>query len=379
MITPFDIACMRRAMTLAQRGEGHVNPNPLVGAVVVGGGGHGNGDIIAEGWHHRYGNLHAERDAFRNADAAGADCMGATMYVTLEPCCHHGHQPPCTEAIIERGVKRVVAGLADPNPLVAGKGLRQLEDAGIEVEMIGSTDEGKVLEKELRYQNRVFLHHMTSWRPWVTMKYAMTLDGKICTSSGDSRWVSGEESRRRVHEMRNEYMAIMCGIGTVLADDPMLNTRLEGRSDTRNPIRIVADRRLRMPLDCRMAATAKEIPTIVAHGEGIDNGKKTALQALGVRTWECNSLKSLLGRMHTEGIDGMILEGGGTLNEAFIREGLVDEVFAFIAPKIVGGSEAKTPVEGEGIMRMAEAMKLKDVRIERLEDDILIKALCSQE
>ncbi len=379
MITQFDIACMRRAMTLAQRGEGHVNPNPLVGAVIAGCDKPGNSSIIADGWHHRYGDLHAERDAFRNADADGADCKGATMYVTLEPCCHHGHQPPCTEAIIGRGVKRVVVGLTDPNPLVAGKGLRQLEDAGIEVEMIAQTDEGKAIEQELRYQNRVFLHHMTSWRPWVVMKYAMTLDGKICTSSGDSRWVSGEKSRLRVHEMRNEFMAIMCGIGTVLTDDPMLNTRLDGRSDTRNPIRIVADRRLRLPLDCHLATTAKDIPTVVAHSEGVDESKKKALQAMGVRTWECNSLKSLLEKMHGEGIDGTILEGGGTLNEAFIREGLVDEVFAFIAPKIVGGSKAKTPVEGEGILRMADAVKLKDVKIERLEDDILIRALCSRE
>jgi diaminohydroxyphosphoribosylaminopyrimidine deaminase / 5-amino-6-(5-phosphoribosylamino)uracil reductase len=378
MSTPLDIHYMRRAMTLAQRGEGQVNPNPLVGAVVVDNRKQGDDGIIAEGWHHRYGDLHAERDAFRNADASGADCRGMTMYVTLEPCCHHGHQPPCTEAIVERGIKRVVVGLTDPNPLVAGKGLALLKDAGIEVEMIGSTGEGRELERQLRYQNRVFLHYMTSWRPWVTMKYAMTLDGKICTSSGDSRWVSGEEARRRVHEMRHEYMSIVCGIGTVLADDPMLNTRLEGKNDARNPIRIVADRRLRLPLDCRLAATAREIPTIVAHSEGVDQGKRDALQALGIRTWECNSLRALLERMHAERIDGMLLEGGGTLNEAFLREGLVDEVFAFIAPKIVGGSKAKTPVEGEGLLRMADAVQLRDVKTERLGEDILVRALCSQ-
>lgn len=379
MNTSSDIAYMRRAMALAQRGEGHVNPNPLVGAVIVGKNGNNEDIVIAEGWHHKYGDLHAERDAFRNADEAGACCKGATMYVTLEPCCHHGHQPPCTEAIITHGIGRVVVGLADPNPLVAGKGLTQLQDAGIKVEMINDTDEGKQLEKELRYQNRVFLHHMTSWRPWVVMKYAMTMDGKICTSSGDSRWVSGEESRKRVHKMRNEFMAIMCGIGTVLADDPMLNTRIEGCDDARNPIRIIADRHLRLPLDSRIATTADSIPTIVAHAEGADWKKKEALHELGIRTWQCDSLESLLHRMHDEGIDGMILEGGGTLNESFIREGFVDEVFAFVAPKIVGGIEAKTPVEGRGIMRMADAVKLKDVNIETLKDDILIKALCSQE
>ncbi len=377
--TSSDIMYMRRAMSLAQRGEGSVNPNPLVGAVIVGHDRQGVDHVIAEGWHHRYGDLHAERDAFRHADEAGTDCHGATMYVTLEPCCHHGHQPPCTEAIMEHGVKRVVVGLTDPNPLVAGKGLRQLEDAGIEVEMIGSTDEGKELEAQLRHQNRVFLHYMTSWRPWVAMKYAMTLDGKICTSSGDSRWVSGEESRRYVHKMRNEFMAIMCGIGTVLADDPMLNTRIEGRNDVRNPIRIIADRHLRLPLDSKIAATADSIPTIVAHAEDIDRDKQKKLHELGIRTWQCDSLESLLKRMHDEGIDGMVLEGGGTLNEAFISGGFVDEVYAFIAPKIVGGIEAKTPVEGKGIMRMADAVKLKDVKIERLKDDILVMALCSQE
>lgn len=379
MITPSDIQYMRRAMTLAQKGEGKVSPNPMVGAVVVRFDEHGNGQVIAEGWHRCYGDLHAERDAFRVADGAGCSCEGATMYVTLEPCCHHGHQPPCTEAIIEHRLKRVVVGLTDPNPLVAGKGISRLKDAGIEVEMIGLSDEGKETEAQLRHQNRVFLHYMTSDRPWVVMKYAMSLDGKICTRTGDSRWISGKESRNRVHVLRNSLMAIACGIGTVLADDPMLDTRLEDRTDARNPIRFILDRRLRLPLDSRIASSANRIRTVVVHTEGVDADRIETLRERNIETWCCKSLCEMLQRMRHEGIDGLLLEGGGTINEAFIREKLVDEVYAFIAPKIIGGAEAKTPIEGEGVARMAEAVHLHGIHTERIGDDLLVIGLCSQE
>lgn len=356
-----------------------MNPNPMVGAVVVRYDEQGNSCMIAEGWHRRYGDAHAERDAFRAADEAGRSCEGATMYVTLEPCCHQGHQPPCTEAIIERRLKRVVVGMLDPNPLVAGRGISRLKDAGIVVEMIESSEKGKEIEALLRHQNRVFLHYMTSDRPWVVMKYAMTLDGKICTRTGDSRWVSGEKSRNRVHLLRNSLMAIACGIGTVLTDDPMLDTRIEGVKDARNPIRFILDRRLRLPLDSRIAASADRIRTVAVHAEGVDSGRIEALNGRGIETWCCRSLSDMLRRMRREGIDGLLLEGGGTLNEAFIKERLVDEVYAFIAPKIVGGSEAKTPVEGEGIARMAEALHLHGIYTERIGEDILIRGLCSQE
>ncbi len=368
MITTDDIQLMRKAMALAQKGEGAVNPNPLVGALIV-----RDGKIIAEGYHQRYGDLHAERNAFKDADRKGVDCKGATMYVTLEPCCHHGHQPPCVDAIIEHQIGRVVVGLKDPNPLVAGKGIEKLEAAGIEVEMADS------LERELRYQNRVFLKYITTGLPWVVMKYAMTLDGKICTRRGDSKWVSGEDSRLRVHYMRRELTAILCGIGTVLIDDPMLNTRISKYPAARNPIRIVADRQARLPLDSNLVRTAHEIPTVVAYAEGADLHKLAQLNKAGVKTWCCNTPQDLLVRAGKEKIDGILLEGGGTLNESFMREGLIDEVFAFIAPKLIGGADAKTPVEGLGFSKMAHAMKLHDIRVERLGEDVLVKGLVNRE
>ena len=364
MITTDDVLLMRRAMALAQKGEGAVNPNPLVGALVV-----RDGKVMAEGCHERYGDLHAERNAFLDADRRGVDCKGATMVVTLEPCCHHGHQPPCTDAIIQRGIARVVVGLRDPNPLVAGKGIELLRLAGIEVEVV------EELERELRYQNRVFLKYITTGLPWVVMKYAMTLDGKICTRTGDSRWVSGEESRRRVHYLRRAFTGILCGIGTVLTDDPMLNTRIAKYPAARNPIRIVADRQARLPLESQLVRTAGEIPTVVAYAPGADLRRLARLNAAGVRTWCCATPLDLLERAGKERIDGLLLEGGGTLNEAFLRECLIDEVYAFVAPKLVGGAGAKSPVEGLGIQKMARAMRLHDVEVERLGEDVLIRGL----
>lgn len=370
MVTAEDIIYIRKAMLLAQQGEGAVNPNPLVGAVIV-----RNGDVIAEGWHERYGDLHAERNAFKKADSMGIDCKGATMYVTLEPCCHHGHQPPCTDAIMEHGIARVVVGLTDPNPLVAGKGLQILRNAGIETEVVAD----ETLIQELRYQNRVFLKYITTGMPWVTAKWAMTLDGKICTHTGDSRWVSGEESRAEVHVMRRRHKGIMCGIGTVLADDPMLNCRMANDPDARQPIRIVVDRRLRIPADSQLVRTAREIPIVVAYADGADEQRIQDLNAMGVETWHCNSLGKLMQRCGKERIDSILLEGGGILNEAMMRERLIDEVCAFIAPKITGGSEAKTPVEGMGVERMANSLQLHGVRTRLTGNDIMISGLCSQE
>lgn len=370
MIEANDIQFLRQAMELAQRGEGSVNPNPMVGALIVSG-----NQVIAQGYHARYGDLHAERNAFKDAHERGVNCEGATMYVTLEPCCHHGKQPPCTEAVIEHKIGRVVVGLLDPNPLVAGKGIDQLRDAGIKVEVI---DQSSELAQEMRNQNRVFLKYITQRRPWVTMKYAMTLDGKICTHTGDSRWVSGECSRQYVHHLRKRLKAILCGIGTVLADDPMLNTRIPSEPEARQPIRMVADRRLRIPLDSQLVRTAREIPVIVVHSEGADEGKLESLLQQGVITWCCNSLEEMLQRAGEERIDGILLEGGGTLNESFLCAGLIDEVYAFIAPKLVGGIEAKTPVEGEGMARMADALRLEIVEETRLDQDILIHGLVTK-
>ena len=370
-MTPFDKDMMTLAMNLAQKGEGWTNPNPLVGAVIV-----RDGKVIAQGYHERHGELHAERNAFKDADSRGIDCKGATMYVTLEPCCHHGHQPPCTEAVIEHGIKRILVGLGDPNPLVAGKGMQILRNAGIEAEFI---DDKEILDK-LRHQNRVFLKYITTGLPWVTAKWAMTLDGKIATSTGDSKWISSDDSRQIVHLMRSRHLAIMCGIGTVLADDPMLNVRLsdeimaeEGIKNVRQPIRIVADRKLRIPLESQLVKSAKDIPLIVATSDEADKEKEARLTELGVQVWHCKDTRDILLQAGKAKIDSIFIEGGGTLNEAMLREGLVDEVNAFIAPKIVGGHGALSPVEGKGIEKMADAIQLTDISVKTIGNDVLVR------
>lgn len=366
MIETEDLAFLREAMALAQQGEGAVNPNPLVGALVV-----RNHEVVAQGYHARYGDLHAERNAFRDADSRGVDCVGATMYVTLEPCCHHGKQPPCTEAIIEHKISRVVVGLLDPNPLVAGKGIRQLVEAGIEVEVI---DQASELAQEMKLQNRVFLRYITEKRPWVVAKYAMTLDGKICTRTGDSQWISGAESRARVHRLRKQLTAILCGIGTVLADDPMLNTRIANEPEAHNPIRIVLDRQLRIPLESQLVRTAGQIETIVVHATpALEQTERiTQLKRQSVKVWCYDTLEELMRKCGEERIDSILVEGGGTINEAFMQAGLIDEVYAFVAPKIIGGKEAKTPVEGLGFEKLSEALLLNNIKVEMCGSDVLI-------
>lgn len=354
---------MLRAMELAGRGKGAVNPNPLVGAVIV-----KDGKVIGEGWHEYYGGWHAERNAFRNCTE---DTAGATLYVTLEPCCHYGKTPPCTEIIMERGIGRVVVGLPDPNPLVAGKGMKLLREAGIEV-VCG------VEEEALREQNRVFLKYITSRRPWVALKTAMTLDGKIATRTNDSKWVTGETAREYVQHLRREYMGIMAGIGTVLADDPMLNCRLGG--DVRQPVRIVVDSALRIPENSRLVATAKTYRTLVACTAAGDEEKRGRLGKAGVEVLVCKEkegrvdLEDLMDLLGAKGIDGVLAEGGGELNYSLIRQGLVDEVYAFIAPKVAGGREAKTPVEGLGAEKMNEAVELGEFRVEKVGRDVLLRA-----
>lgn len=395
MITEDDILLMQDAMLLAQRGEGQVNPNPLVGALIV-----KNDDIVARGYHTRYGDLHAEREAFKDAESRRADCKGATMYVTLEPCCHEGHQPPCVDAVIEHGIARVVVGLLDPNPLVAGKGLEIMRSKGIEVDVFEDENEDEnenrakaVLElvHQLKMQNRVFLKFITTNQPWVTAKWAMTLDGKIATSTGDSKWITNKQSRQRVHLLRKNNMAILCGIGTVIADDPMLNVRLSEETmqrldikehEVRHPIRIVADRQARIPMESQLVSTAHEYPTIVVYGNSADEEKLQQLRDAGVTLWNCNSLTELVQRAGAEKIDSILLESGGTLSEAFLREGLVDEVVAFVAPKIIGGKSARTPVEGEGITLMSEAIELDEQIVETVGCDVMISGLvkkCLQE
>ena len=305
-----DTDYMALAVSLAERGRGWTNPNPVVGAVLV-----KEGRIIGQGWHRRLGGLHAEREAL-------ADCRespeGATLYVTLEPCCHQGRQPPCTSAVLEAGVRRVVVGSADPNPLVAGKGLDLLRSHGVEVET-------GVLQAECEALNRVFFHYIRTGRHYVTMKYAMTLDGKIATRTGASQWITGEEARQRVHRDRHANAAILAGAGTVLADDPMLNCRMEGG---RKPLRIVCDTRLRTPPGSRIVRTAREIPTVLAAGP-VEPERAAPFEAAGCQVWSLPlrggsvDLAALMDRLGGAEIDSVLLEGGGTLNWAMLEAGLV--------------------------------------------------------
>ena len=363
MVRQEDIEYMRRAMELAERGVGFTNPNPMVGAVIVKG-----GKVIGEGWHERCGEWHAERNAFKNCTAP---VEGATMYVTLEPCCHYGKTPPCTEAIIEHGIARVVVGMEDPNPLVAGKGIALLREAGIEV-VCG------VEEEALREQNRVFLKYISTKLPWVAMKTAMTLDGKIATRTGDSKCITGAEARAYVHELRHRFMAIVVGIGTAVADDPLLNCRIEGRG-VRQPIRVVVDSNARLSLDSQLVKTAGEYRTIVAHTRFAPEERVKALREAGVEMSLCKEkeglvdVRNLLELLGQSGIDSILLEGGGSLNYTFLSEGLADELYAFIAPKIVGGMNAKTPVEGAGMEKMADAINLELENVLNIGHDVLLK------
>jgi diaminohydroxyphosphoribosylaminopyrimidine deaminase/5-amino-6-(5-phosphoribosylamino)uracil reductase len=352
---------MDRALMLAAKGAGHVSPNPMVGAVIV-----KDGRIIGEGYHEKYGQLHAERNALA---ACTEDPHGATMYVTLEPCCHYGKTPPCTEAILERGIARVVIGAVDPNPLVGGEGIHILKEHGIEV------TEG-VRQEECLKINEVFFHYIQTKQPFVILKYAMTLDGKIATVSGQSKWISGEASRENTHKDRNRYRAIMVGVQTAIEDDPLLNCRIEGGVD---PIRIVCDTHLRTPLGGQLVQTANEIPLILATCE-TDAAKKEAYESRGAKVLTVSEkdghvdLKELFCRLGSEEqIDSILLEGGGTLNGTALKEGLVDKVQAYIAPKLFGGQNAKNPVGGEGIAEIADAVRLEEVTVRQLGEDILVE------
>lgn len=359
---------MRRAIELAKLGAGKVNPNPLVGAVIV-----KNGQIISEGYHMVYGDLHAERNAFKNLKNPD-DAKDAEMYVTLEPCCHHGKQPPCTEAIIEHGISRVYVGSNDPNELVAGKGIQILRDAGIEVVT-------EFLKDECDAINPVFFHYITTRTPFVLMKYAMTLDGKIATRTGHSQWISGEESRARVQQTRNALKGIMVGIGTILNDDPRLTCRMDGG---RNPIRIICDSKLRIPLSSNVVSTAKEVSTIVAtvepHAEynRFWKEQKAELEVSGVEVLVVKErdgrldLRDLMIKLGEKQIDGILLEGGSTLNYAALQEGIVNRIEAYVAPKIFGGAGFYTPVGGEGVELATEALGCKLISTEQIGQDILL-------
>lgn len=357
---------MKRAIELAKQGMGWTAPNPLVGAVVV-----KNGRVIGEGYHRKYGELHAERNALA---ACTEDPAGATLYVTLEPCCHYGKTPPCTEIIIEKKIAKVVIGSRDPNPKVAGKGARILREHGIEV-----------VEDYMREAcdalNPVFFHYITTKTPYVVLKFAMTLDGKIATRTGASKWITGEAARNHVHQLRGRYAGILAGIGTVLADDPMLNCRIDG---AHQPLRIILDSHLRIPMGSRLVRSAKEYPLLIVCNESTRDREEGTnriqkLEEAGAKVWtlpEKNGhpdLNVLMQRLGEEKIDSVLIEGGGTVNEAALKAHIVHHVYAYIAPKIFGGEDAKTPVEGSGIRLPQECANLRLAKITVLLNDMLLE------
>lgn len=353
---------MSYALELAKKGAGYTNPNPLVGAVIV-----KDGEIIGEGYHQYIGGPHAEVNAFSNTLK---DPKGATMYVTLEPCSHYGKTPPCANKIIESGISKVVIGMIDPNPLVGGRGIQLLKDSGIDV-VVG------VLEDECKKINEIFLKFITTQLPFTILKTAMTLDGKIATVSGDSKWISNEKSRTIVHRLRHRVAGIMVGVGTVIYDDPLLNTRLDGM-DGKNPIRIIVDTKAKIPTESRIVKTANDIRTILATTSEASKDKLVILEEKGVEIITCPKknekvdLTFLMKQLGKLGIDSILVEGGATLNYSLLSEELIDKVMFFIAPKLIGGELSKTPIGGEGINLMNNAIRLKDIELSLIDDDIKV-------
>ena len=357
-----DAFYMKQAIELSKKGMGFVNPNPLVGAVIV-----KENRVIGKGWHEYFGGPHAEINAIK--DAKG-QTEGATLYVTLEPCSHYGKTPPCSLAIIQNKFSRVVVGSSDPNPLVAGGGITMIRNAGIEVQ-------SGIMEKEVQELNEVFFKFIRTQQPFVVLKTAMSLDGKIATATGNSRWISGETSRKRVHELRNRYAAIMVGINTVLNDDPLLNVRdLEGK--TKNPVRVVVDSKARIPLESKLLNTPEISETIVAVTNKAPESKIKALTDKGARVLVCPALEGrvdlrfLMQELAGRGIDSILLEGGGTLNFEALKQGIVDKVVAFVAPKILGGAQALTPVEGAGFALLPNAVQIQNLKACNSGEDIML-------
>ena len=354
-----DESYMREALRIAAFARGRTAPNPMVGALIV-----RDGTIVASGWHRAAGEPHAEIHALR---MAGDLARGATLYVTLEPCAHHGRTGPCAEAVAAAGVARVVTALRDPNPLVAGRGLALLMEAGIEVET-------GVLADEARRQNEVFLKWVTAKRPFVALKTAMTLDGRIASHTGASQWITGEAARARVHVLRDETDAVLVGIGTVLADNPRLTTRLAARTG-RNPMRVVLDSLARTPLDAHLI-TDGAAPTVIAVSERADPRRVSLLRACGAEVVMLGAARAdigaLLDWLGARACTSLLVEGGAEVNWSFLAEGYVDKVYAFIAPMLMGGRGAPASVGGMGFDSPQTALRLADMTVEQVGTDILV-------
>ena len=359
------IAFMQRALDLARRAKGRTSPNPLVGAVIV-----KDGKVIGEGYHRKAGTPHAEVHAL---NAAGADAKGATLYVNLEPCCHWGRTPPCTEALIRAGVVQVYIADVDPNPRVAGKGVQQLQDAGIDVHV-------GICRQEASDLNEVHRKYIQIGKPFVILKTAMSLDGKIATTSGESQWITSEASRQRGHEVRDAVDAILVGRGTVTRDNPALTTRLQNR-DGQDATRIVLDSHGRTPPEARIFNTESEAGVIVAVTPGAPSENVDALEEAGATVITVpaahgdrvcfRSLMEILGKRE---ITSVLIEGGSEVNASALAAGIVDKVMCFIAPKLIGGQDAPGPIGGVGIRKLTDAAHLRRVRVTPIaEHDFLIE------
>jgi diaminohydroxyphosphoribosylaminopyrimidine deaminase/5-amino-6-(5-phosphoribosylamino)uracil reductase len=368
--TAIDTEHLERAIELAQRGAGAVRPNPVVGAVVA-----RDGQILGEGWHKEFGGAHAEVNAI---EACGLeDLSGATLYVSLEPCCHEGKTPPCTDAILQSGIKRVVVASDDPTEKAAGRGLGILRDEGVEVVVADGE-----LAARARLLNQAFRKHARVGRPWVLFKSAMTLDGKVATRTGDSKWISGEDSRNLAHRWRASVDAVVVGIGTALADDPQLTARPEGllAESERQPRRVVFDTLGRLPPSSQLVAAAAEIPLTVVVSRAAARVDTDALEAAGVQVVvatgenEPARVRSALEQLGTLGVASVLLEGGPHLAGAFLDAGEIDEIRLFLAPLLLGGSAARDPLEGEGVEQISEAMRALTFDCERIGEDLLISA-----
>ena len=359
---------MLRALELARKGK--TSPNPMVGAVLV-----KNNRIIAEGFHSRAGGPHAEVVALRKA---GSNARGADLYVNLEPCCHIGRTPPCTDAIIQSGVTRVFAGMKDPNKLVKGKGIRILKAASIQVS-------AGLMKKDCEKLNEVFVKVMKTGMPFVTVKTAMSLDGKIATREGDSQWISGVKSRDFVHELRNQNDAILVGTNTILKDNPQLTCRLKKKRG-RNPARIILDRRNRIPLTAKVFANSKAHRVVYVSGSKLSTKREQLLKTKNIEVLKVKTLKSgfdlkqLMKLLAQKELNSILIEGGGEINSSALEAGIVDRVFAFISPILVGGQQAPSPIGGDGVEKITKAMRLDNMKVIPIGDDLMVEAeICSAE
>ena len=355
-----DVRWMKRALRLAEKGRGRTSPNPMVGAVLV-----NDGKVVGEGFHAKAGEAHAEIVALQQA---GEGARGTTLYLNLEPCTHYGKTPPCAPRVIEAGVKRVIIGMEDPNPLVKGKGVEMLGRAVLDVEV-------GILEKECRRLNEAFCKYILKKEPFVILKVAATLDGKMATRNGDSKWISGEASRRFVHKLRDQVDGVLVGIGTVLKDDPMLTARIRGGRD---PYRIILDSQLKIPEEAKAIGT-HPTKAIIASTELAPKDKIEKLEKRGVKVLIFDSkrgkvnLRACLSKLGEIGLTNLLVEGGSQVNGSFLDEGLIDKLLLFLSPRLMGDHQAPGIFGGEGVSNLQEAIVLKEIKTKRVGEDILLE------